>query len=448
MLGVSPNTVKMPVNGYKKGKKIMRSKKLYLAAILAITLCACQVMKAGGPDPIFEKPAPITMAEFKKLTFEGVRAIEVNDYMYPGYKGDIKPGAPHADLNPKKAIIIAWGDKKHQFVFCHEASYVPLLMVPNGGGLCNQFFEAAGGELFCEPGRRERNSFVSIIESGPERAWVRWNYFCVPKTEAPPVLHGTEDYIAYPNGLIWRRLTYRSLKPDDYRAYSWQPIDFFCTIPPGVEWETIVQKDAEHGDAHVGAVLDAASDNRYDIFWGIPKPGVVHGGGYGKDKARRNGNNATLQQIAHSRLGFAMVMPFKGEMPFIILGRASGFERNQLIDQTFKDTAGYGWGAVEWDHWPIGWLNSMSNIRKPDSPYPYHIASMSHYIIEPPLKNSGEFRVRLKQDREHSLWSERHVYYTLSGVGTDFEKIRKLSKKWLEKGKACATPDSVADLEP
>lgn len=409
---------------------------------------AC-VSAQSGPDPIFEKPAPISMAEFKKLKFEGVRAIEVNDYMYPGYKGDIKPGAPHADLNPKKAIIIAWGDKTHQLVFCHEASYCPLLMLPNGGGLCNQFFEALGGELFCAPGRRERNSFVDVIESGPKRVWVRWNYFCVPTKETPPVLRGTEDYIAYPNGMIWRRLTFQSLKPDDWLAYSICPIDFYCTIPPGVEWETLVQKDAEHGDGHVAAVLDAASDKRYDLFWGTPEPGVIRGFGYGMDKVRRNGDNTVLQQIARSKLGFAMVMPFKGEMPFIILGDASGFDRekSQLVDNTHNDTGGWGWGISEWDHWPIGWLNSMGSFRKPDSPYPYCICQMSHYILDPPISKGSDYITRSK-DMEANRWAERHVYYTLSGVGTDFEEIRKLSKKWLQKGKACATPESVADLKP
>src|ERR1035437_1473710 len=33
-----------------------------------------------GPDPIFEKPAPITMAELAKLKIKGVRAVEVSDY--------------------------------------------------------------------------------------------------------------------------------------------------------------------------------------------------------------------------------------------------------------------------------------------------------------------------------------------------------------------------------
>ncbi len=34
----------------------------------------------GGPDPLFETPAPLSMAELAKRSTEGVSAVEVNDY--------------------------------------------------------------------------------------------------------------------------------------------------------------------------------------------------------------------------------------------------------------------------------------------------------------------------------------------------------------------------------
>jgi DNA-binding HxlR family transcriptional regulator len=43
-------------------------------------------------------------------------------------------------------------------------------------------------------------------------------------------------------------------------------------------------------------------------------------------------------------------------------------------------------------------------------------------------------------------WSERHVYYTLTGVGQDLESIRHLARQWLDKGAECARPESVAGL--
>jgi hypothetical protein len=415
----------------------------------AIFLCPGVTLAApSGPDPIFEKPAPLTMTELEKARIEGVRAIEVKDFAYPGYKGGFKPGPPHADLNPQKAIIIVWSRAAQKFVFSHEASYCPWMQMPSGLGLCNQFFEGNNGwaELFNNNGRKTRNSFVDIIESGPQRCWVRWNYFCVnANDDSKPALRGTEDYIAYPNGLVWRRLAYESLMPDKLEGYSWQPVDFFAAIPPGISWEKLMRQDLQHGDYHVAAVLDAASKDEYDLFFSAPGPGRQDSG---SGHPRRNGGNARLQRIAKSPLGFAMVMPCAGPMPFIIFGDASGFskEKSQLVDHSFNDTGGDGWGAMEWDHWPVAWINSQAHTREPDSPYPYHIGPMSHYIVAPPLTNGPvDYFVRTK-DMNLNRWSEQHVYYTIQGVGKDFDSIRRLAKQWLEKGQKCADPDSVGKL--
>ncbi len=182
--------------------------------------------RAGdGPDPIFEKPTPVTMAEMAKQTTLGVSAVEVTDYAPGHYTGALTPSPPHADMNAKKAVVVFWKDQAQRFIFGHEASYCPVLELPSGAAMCNQFFEGnvqgtpekhvASAELFNIKGRRERNSFVDLIESGPRRVWVRWNYFAVDKNDdAQPRLRGTEDYFAYPNGLILRRLSYESLVPD------------------------------------------------------------------------------------------------------------------------------------------------------------------------------------------------------------------------------------------
>lgn len=401
-----------------------------------------------GPDPIFAKPAPVTMADLSKLRFQGVRAIEVKDYSYPGYQGGFTPSPPHADLNPQKAIIISWSGGAQQFIFSHEASYCPWMQTSNGLGLSTQFFEGNDGwaELFNNNGRKTRNSFVDIIQSGPKRSWVRWNYFCVNENDdSHPALRGTEDYIAYPNGLVWRRLTYESLLPDNPDGYSWQPVDFFAPVPPGVSWTNLVRQDAAHGDYHVAAILDAASQDEYDLFFGSPEPGKHdHGCGH----PRRNGDNALLQHIARSPLGFAMVMPGRAGMPFIIFGHASGFDRNksQLVDHSFNDTGGFGWGAQEWDHWPVSWINSQGHTRETNSPYPYHFGPMSHFIVTPPLVNGPvDYFVRTK-DMTLNRWSEQHVYYALLGVGRDFESIRKLARRWLEKGAGCANSDDAGRL--
>ena len=400
---------------------------------------AATVAGETGPDPLYEKPLPIKMAELKAHAPAGVSAVEVSDYDVCGYKGELKPSPPHADMNPNDAIIISWHGKPHRVVFSHESSYDPWMELPSGASLCNQFFEGNNGyaELFNNNGRKTRNSFVNIVQAGPGRVWVRWNYFCVNmEDDSHPALRGTEDYVAYPNGLMWRRLTYETMMPDKPNGYSWQPIDFFAAAPNGTEWRDLFPRDEKHGDYLAGTVLDAFSDKRYDVFWDD------------NGKPRRNGDAALLLEISHSK-GFAMVMPFKEGYLFTILGAASGFpsEKSQVVDHSFNDTGGWGWGAARWDHWPVGWLNSQTNDYKPGvSKYPYSFGPFSHYIVNHPLKDGSKDYVREANDMELNRWSERHVYYTLTGMARDMESIRRLARRWLEQGHACAKPESIASL--
>jgi hypothetical protein len=393
-----------------------------------------------GPDPLYEKPLPVKVAELGAHAHPGVSAVEVSDYDICGYKGELKPSPPHADINPNDAVIISWQGKPHRVVFSHESSYDPWMELPNGVNLCNQFFEGNNGwaELFNNNGRKTRNSFVNIVQAGPGRVWVRWNYFCVNmENDSHPALRGTEDYIAYPNGLMWRRLTYETMMPGEPNGYSWQPIDFFASAPNGTEWRDLFPRDEAHGDYLVATALDAFSEKRYEVFWDD------------KGKPRRNGDAALLLEISHSR-GFAMVMPFKAGYLFTILGAASGFpsEKSQIVDHSFNDTGGWGWGAARWDHWPVGWLNSQTNNYKPgESKYPYSFGPFSHYIVNHPLKDGSKDYAREANDMELNRWSERHVYYTLTGMARDMESIRRLARRWLEKEHACATPDSIEGLQ-
>ena len=137
--------------------------------LLAVAACnlvgAPGTRAADGPDPIFEKPEGVTMAELAKRPAEGVSAVEVSDYAPGHYAGPLAPSPPHADLNARKAVVVLWKDHPQRFVFSHEASYCPLLELPSGAAMCNQFFEGNLGEaeLFNNMGRKEKNSFVDIM---------------------------------------------------------------------------------------------------------------------------------------------------------------------------------------------------------------------------------------------------------------------------------------------
>ena len=189
-------------------------------------------------------------------------------------------------------MIVFWKDHSHRFVFSHEASYCPWIELPSGAGMCNQFFEGNLGdaELFNNSGRRERNSFVNVIQSGPQRVWVRWTYFCVNMhDDRKPRLHGTEDYFAYPNGLILRRMTYESLMPGEVVGYSTQPVELFGIAPVGATLKDMFAADEKQQEFRVLSALDLFSQKRYDIYWDE------------QGKVRRQGDDATLAAISRSR---------------------------------------------------------------------------------------------------------------------------------------------------
>ena len=66
---------------------------------------------------------------------------------------------------------------------------------------------------------------MDIIESGLKRVWVRWTYFGVNIKYRAAGLPGDGRFWAYPNGLILRRQTYRTLMPGRHEGYTREPIE-------------------------------------------------------------------------------------------------------------------------------------------------------------------------------------------------------------------------------
>jgi len=400
----------------------------YLVAIVTAVFWCVPALSAELPfPPELTRPAPITMAELAKQQSDGVSVVEVSDYIFGNYKGPL-PSPPCADLNPKKAFIVFWNDFPFRFVFAHEGSYCPWFEFPSGAGVCYQFFEGNDGwaELFNQYGRQERNSFVDVIESGPERAWVRWTYFGVNIEAGEPGYRATEDFWAYPNGLILRRQTYRTLRPGDHHGYTREPIENIGMCPPGKRWFDVLKKEPGSEERHALVVLDAFSPKRFDVYW-TPTPGTVFG-----CTSRRTG---CVWQEMDDAAGVAFVIPFREGAAFCIYGDASGFRHDftHLKEHTFPDTQGNSWASSSWDHWPIGWLNSQAHpVDAETLPlYPNHFspAGMDFYALPNEIEEQG-------------------IYYSLYGIGGgDMEAIRTLARRWLEKGPAAIVkPNSIADL--
>jgi hypothetical protein len=378
-------------------------------------------------DPFIKTP-PVTMADISSRTSGGVSVVEVTDYIFGNYQGVLKC-PPNADGNPKKAFIIYWRDFSHKFVFAHECSYCPLMELPSGAGVCYQFFEGNEGkaELFNTPGRRERNTFVEIMEPGPDRVWVRWTYFGVNQDTGEQYYRGIEDFWAYPNGMIVRKQTYTSLISGIY-GHTREPIENIGMCPVGMTWVDVLKKDDSTGEHHALAVLDTFSPNRYDVFW-KHVPGTLY-----KAIPRRTGS--TWKELDDAA-GIVFVLPMKEASPFCVFGDASGFRHDftRIKEHSHTDTGGVGWIGQSWDHWPIGWLNSQGHEVDEESlkKYPNHFSPGGMDFFALPNEEA-----------------EKGVYYSLLGVGgSDMEAIRKVAKQWLNKGAAAITSlnqSSAADI--
>jgi hypothetical protein len=332
----------------------------------------------------------------------------VENYVFGGYVGKFDHPAD-ADGNPKRALIVRWGDFDYRFVFWHEASYCPFFELRDGAGVCFQFFEGNDGwaELFNQFGRMEKNSFVDVIENGPKRVWVRWVYYGVNQETGQAAYRGTEDFFAYANGLVVRRQKFESLMPGDHRGYAREPIETIAMSPVGRTWRDVLEKN-DAGERHALVAMDPFSEKRYDVWW-KPVEGTVWG-----SVPRREG--CEWREIDDAK-GVVLGVPMKEGVVWCGFGEASGYpvKATRIKEHSFKDTGGNGWVSTSWDHWPVGWLNSQAHEVDANTVklYPNHFspAGMDLWGMS---------------DQE----AEKGVYWSVMGVGGD---MRGVVRGWLEK---------------
>ncbi|MEP6662913.1 MAG: hypothetical protein ABJC04_04520, partial [Verrucomicrobiota bacterium] len=307
-------------------------------------------------------------AAAEKKNSSAVSVAEVTNYVFGNYAGDF-PCPPHADGNPKRAVIISWNKFPFRFVFSHEASYCPWFEFPSGAGQSFQFFEGndGWGEIFNQFGRRETNSFVEILQRGPKCVQVRWTYFGVNREDGQRAFRGTEDFWAFPNGHILRQQSFVSLMPGDPHGYAREPIEIIGMCPRGKLWFDVLQHNpADQTESHALAAIDVFSTNRYDVFWKHKTNTLL------ESTVRHEG--CDWKWIDDSR-GVALVTPLHEGNVFCVMGDAGGFghEFTRLKEHSFTDTPNL-WGSLSWDHWPIGWLDANSVNAESLQKYPNHFS--------------------------------------------------------------------------
>ena len=296
--------------------------------------------------------------------------------------------------------------------------------------MCNQFFEGNMGnaELLNSMGRKEKNSFVDIVQSGPKRVWVRWSYLAVNMSDdSQPRLRGTEDYIAYCNGLVWRRMTYESLMPNEMIGYATDPVELFGVVPVGSTIKDLFPRDAEHGDYLTHTVLDLYSNKRYDIYW---------------DERARSAAAATTDDGGHHGVaGLCLGPAFPRQVALCRAGRSQRFpsRKNQLIDHcTLGAEGGCAWQQGLWDHWPIGWLNSQTSFWKPGSSYAYSFGSVGQFFVPEGkrIKSFSKDYPELCKDMAFNRWTASRVSYVLLGAAADVGRRPPHRPQLARQGKA------------
>jgi hypothetical protein len=360
-----------------------------------------------------------------------VTVSDVNNYVYGNYQGSYSPNPPHADGNPKHAVVVSWSDANFRLVFDHEASYCPFFELPSGGGCSYQFWEGNDGvaELMNQYGRMEQNSSVQVLSQGPNGAHIQWTYYGVNVSTGQRYYQGVEDFYAMPNGLVLRRQAYTSLQPSSHYGYSREPIELIGMAPRNQTWADVLQTDPNTGARHALAVLDPFSTNQYNVYW-TPTAGTVWDSAHSRD-----GTAATWAALNNSA-GTAIALPMKGGSAFTIFGDASGFAHDltNLKEHTYGDSApAEVWGSCSWDHWPIGWVNSQG-----------HVVDSSTLPLYPNAYSPMGMDLFAMSDQQ----AQQGVYYSIIGVGSeDNEAIRTLANEWLTMGSSqIFDPASIAQL--
>lgn len=378
-----------------------------------------------------------------------VYAKEVDNFTFGGYKGVLSPSPPHADNNPKRAIIVEWSNHDFRFVFWHEASYVPFWVWPDkygGFGMSYQHLETPG-DLMQDYGRMNEHSYAEILEKGPEKVVIRWRYDDVGKGKTcnPDYRpYYQETYYFYPNGLGLREA--KVLGP----VFMGESMEMILLNPVGhLWWDSIEGKGKTR---RVYSWIDVYSEKKYHVYWKIgsdTSPKIVGGWftgencadwvgwkdansyisymqdfqAYGKStmmwKTSRNSNgpqpiDAKMTKDICSWDGHVCRVHTRGKHVFSIQGTSSQGGRLSRIEwdwERFSDEKAVGLNTFS--HWPIGWINS-------------ELVPTSKELVQK-YPSSTPFL---------GLWPENYdikKYYYLIGVTTESdEKLKEIAREWLK----------------
>ncbi|MBU0975299.1 MAG: family 16 glycoside hydrolase [Patescibacteria group bacterium] len=312
-----------------------------------------------------------------------VKVEEKDDYSIGGYNEPL-----FADNNPKRALVISWPNKEYQFVFWHEASYVPYWEFPDGSGANYQFFEGANGsgELFNEFGRKDENSNVEIVSSNSKLVILKWFYYDVNKDSGERVGYAEEFYYFFPNGLVLREMELKW-------GYSFEPMELMVINPPGTYWWNEMVKEGDN--YHMSVSMDITGYKVRD-YWAKRTDNINDSDFWA--------TGATEQEIENADGVMFRTLLANHKDPYVMYGNKSFVEKGDIQEIG-------GWGYPHFVHWPIGWLNSEWKKGTPEeiATYPNHVSMLGTNV-----QGNGP-------------------YYWLIGVSDEAnENIAEIGRNWLE----------------
>ena len=189
-----------------------------------LALCTCLLILAWtitGPSrrrtiPAFEKPGAMTMAELSQPNHPR-RVCRGGNRLRPGhYTGAMSPSPPHADLNAREGRGRVLERPSRRLSSAMKPATARWSRAEMGPGCATSSSRVTSAKPSCSTIRDGKSETVSWTSSRRPRARLGALDVFLREHEGrfQPRLRGTEDYFAYPNGLVLRRMTYESLMPD------------------------------------------------------------------------------------------------------------------------------------------------------------------------------------------------------------------------------------------
>ncbi len=259
-------------------------------------------------------------------------------------------------FGPDSDVVVRFEQSPMRLVFWEGLNYMPAWVTENGKWYNEQSVETWGKPLCtggedCEPmsDKQDRSSRVSILESSPARAVVRWRYALVETrayAEADPDPDTgwgdwvEEQWTIYPDGVAVRKQTLWHTSPNT-KDYEWQEtIDLHN---PGKRPEDDIQPDA--------LTLANLQGQTHTYHW-IPKVTTSLDYPRGPKKLDQPANaNIQLVNLKSQYKPFEIVNPAGG-----VTWHVYGSERSYSM---------FEW----WNHWPVSQIASSGRpAMEPDRP--------------------------------------------------------------------------------